>query len=151
MILFSNNDGRWQIEIARIALALFRGERKTTRQNKREGKIVLQLNANSGLESKFVNQITRLNLQRLGNAQQCVQTNPLLSAFNFPHIYGVQIGFFRKLFLAQTSLFTSLADGVAQDFKLSRTRHGLLAKQDRPNVRTPNMGLFCLADTMATA
>jgi hypothetical protein len=135
----------------RIILAILFVGRKTVGQDEREGNTVPHLNKSREPKSEFVNQIARFNFQSLGDPEQSVQTDPLLSAFNFPHINRVQIRFFRKLFLAQASLFAATPNGVAQDFQLSRTRHGLLAKQDQRNVRTPNMGLFYLADFWETA
>lgn len=112
---------------------------------------VLSWETNRANQSEFANQITRLDSQRLGDAQQRVQTDPLLAAFDFSHINRVQIGFFRKFFLTHPNPFAAIPYGVAQNFQLSRTRHGLSAKQDQPKERTPNMGLFYLANFGETA
>jgi hypothetical protein len=101
---------------------------------------------NHANQSEFANQIARLDSQRLGDSQQCVQTDPLLAAFDFSHINRVQISLFRKFFLGHTNPFAAIPYDVAQNFQLSRTRHGLSAKQDQRNERTPNMGLFYLAN-----
>jgi hypothetical protein len=135
----------------RIVLALFLASRKTRVQDEREGNTVPQLKATSGLKLEFVNQIACFDSKRLGDTQQRVQADPLLSAFDFSHINRMQIGFFRELFLTQANFFSAISDGVAQDFQLSRTRHNPLGEQDRRNLRTPNMGLFFLACIGKTA
>lgn len=92
--------------------------------------------------SQLADQIPRADSKSLGHPQKRMQTNPLLPTFHFSYINRMQIGFFGQSLLAHPGLFSVIANGVTQDFELSRTRHSLLAKHGRVKTRTPNMGLF---------
>ena len=92
--------------------------------------------------SQLVDQIPRADSKSLSHPQERMQANPLLAAFHFPYINRMQIGLFGQSLLAHSGLFSAIANGITQDFELSRTRHSLLGKHGRVKTRTPNMGLF---------
>lgn len=92
--------------------------------------------------SKTVHQIPNVKTEGFGHAQQRVQADPLFSPFNFSDVNRVQVGFFRKPFLAQASFLATVANSVTENFQLAQRRHTALAEQGRAKQDTPNMGLF---------
>ena len=50
---------------------------------------------------KIFNQITHSHAKGFGNSHEGMEAHRLFSAFNLAEIDGMQIGFFRQLFLAQ--------------------------------------------------
>ena len=62
--------------------------------------------------SECADQLTGLDPQRLGDAQEGVQADPLLAAFDFADVIRMKIGLFGQPFLAQARAYTVLADGI---------------------------------------
>ena len=72
-----------------------------------------------------------------------MEADPLFATFDLADVNGMEVGFFRELFLAQASPGPVASDRVAQDFQVrSSARHKSLEKQIRREVNTPNMGVF---------
>jgi hypothetical protein len=66
--------------------------------------------------SEAIHQITDADTEGFGNARQRFHCNLVFGPLNVSDVIPRQVRFFRKLFLAQTSLDPSGADGFTEDF-----------------------------------
>jgi hypothetical protein len=93
--------------------------------------------------SDVPDEIARAYAERCRDTQQGMEADPLLTPLDFAHVNGMQVGFFRQFFLAQTGPATIVPDGVSEGFELlPRARHSRSKKQEGGMANTPNMGLF---------
>jgi hypothetical protein len=78
------------------------------------------------MTSQFSNQISNADAQCIRDPQQRMKADPLLASLDFANVNGMQVGYFGQFLLAQTRLFTMLANRFPKNLKLlSRKRHSL--------------------------
>lgn len=68
--------------------------------------------------SKLRHDVAQPDFQSVGNPQQGVQADPLLSSFHLADIDRMQVGLFSKLFLTQLCLPPVMPDAFADYFSL---------------------------------
>lgn len=99
--------------------------------------------AHKRLRSKINHQIAHAYAEGLGNTQQSMKTDPLLTAFDLADVNRMKIGLFRQFFLAHASSVAVFSDRLSKDFEMwFWPRHGCLEKQEGEQANTPNMGSF---------
>ena len=83
-----------------------------------------------GRKLEMLHQFPHPHAQRGSDPQEGMQADPLLSALDFTHIYGMKIRFLRELFLAQAGPLPASSNRVAKDLpRIQGVRHKPQQKQ----------------------
>src|SRR2546427_13200519 len=84
--------------------------------------------------SKFGNEIGNSNAERLRDAEQGVEADPLLTAFHFADVNGMEVSLFGQFFLTHLGLFAVSAKRLSKNLALVRSaRHSGETKQNVPH------------------
>lgn len=85
------------------------------------------------MKSNIPDEFSQPNFQGAGNSHQRIYGNGFLACLDFADEDGREIGLFCQFFLAQTGLFSVVANSFTDDVAMFRDRrHSLLRKQARP-------------------
>jgi hypothetical protein len=90
-----------------------------------------------------VDQIAHFDPKSLCHPHQGVNARRFFTALNFTNIYRMQVGFLGKFFLTQTGALSEAANGLTNDFLISRRfRHSSSSKQEAGETNTVHSPLF---------